>query len=578
MISLWSMNGNKRYLHSFAEARHIDNLNKEAGIPEKQLMGQAALSSFYAIRKYITKIPGRISRILILCGPGNNGGDALALAHLLLEKSHLSLDIDISIFTSAKAKNASASFYAGLLKKLNYPIKGANEFLREKLLSTDLIIEGLLGTGQSSKPRGIILEMLLHIRRYRLNTSESKPRDKPHLISLDLPAGLSEKDPSIFISKHDSIPLNKKELSTKSTSDCKQNTAEKLFLAAPDEIHCYGIDKSALYLSASIRAYTRIRLLHIGFINNEKLPLPKYKLAHFNNFDKKRHQLKINNDYNSDNILYKDFYRDPSAHKYAGHGLLLGGSSGMEGAAIMVANSFFAAGGGILHIMSPEAEKSHATLVQALPTAIFPNETDLPQRKPNCILIGPGLSEKDCLRMQDVIEKWIKESHPRTYFILDASATKLVFKLNFPCQRTILLAHTGEWKALGGLGAIQDTASLERNIDFYQKTFKYHLCIKDSISLLLSMKDNEIRASLFSQPNPALSVAGSGDNLAGILLSLFSRTHMTSNSDSAQYKILLCLKLLYQALENKLHPRSDTFPEAIERLLKKSRNYTKKTL
>ena len=573
------MNGNRLCLYNFAECRQIDALSQQAGLSEKQLMGQAALASYYAIQSHLKEgnhSRQKKERILILCGPGNNGGDALALAHLLISSPHSGLLPEILVFhATGKAKSEAARFYWDILiEKEKFPIGGPEDFLKEKLGGSDLIIEALLGTGQTSPARGAILEMLLHIRKHCLG---SRSRSYPYLISLDLPAGLSEKDPADFAAKGFS-PLSEK---------------EDYFFTAPDEIHCYGVDKLALRLSSSLCAYSKICLLPIGFLNPKILSI-KSRLTHFPELYEEKKK--------SCNILFR---KQASGHKYsAGHGLLIGGSTGMEGAAIMAARSFFAAGGGILQVLLPQAS-SRLKLAKILPTAMFHDKESIDMGiRPRCILIGPGLDPKDLEEMKDSIQEILEHNHSQAYFILDASAANLIHspELSFPPKRTILLSHTGEWKGLGA-SAIKDTESLYANLDFYEKEIgaHAHVLVKDSISVLLSMRENkqeeekkeESEAILFSRPNAALSVAGSGDNLAGILLSLFARKEKFSPSmilggfwrkgedkkriekdeeeqrKDLQNKILLGIHLMHQAIQGRIHPRSDEFALLIEKLLSK---------
>ena len=578
------MNGSEFRLYNFAECRQIDTLSQQAGLSEKQLMGQAALASFYALKAYIQKksdSSNRIQRILILCGPGNNGGDGLALGHLLLSSPQLGSIPEIHIFhSSGEAKSEAARFYWQLLKEIKFPLQSGQDFLKQKLGANDLLIEALLGTGQDSHARGLILEMLLHIRKYR---SQSKFQSYPHLISLDIPAGLSEKDPADFLAKGFCLSPNIKQ---KKTDAGKEN-----WLAAPDEIHCYGLDKLALRLSAALCAHSQIQLLPIGFIGPERLPLAASKLSHFPEL------------YDEKNKTYNTLFRKaPTGHKYtAGHGLLIGGSLGMEGALLMAARAFFAAGGGILHALLPQSD-SRVSLSKALPTIMFHDPGTISwETQADCILIGPGLKAEDLSQMESSIQKLIEQNQSRSYFLLDAAATKLIHKPQFPFspERTILLAHTGEWKALGGL-ALRDTASLYAAMDFYEKKIgaKGHLLIKDSICTFLSVSKGSKRQGaeglLFAKPQAALSVAGSGDSLAGILLALFSRkerciphgilnrTHREGNQERAGYlesrqecaqkeevqtKVLLGLHLMHQALQGRIHPRSDEFALAIERVL-----------
>ena len=352
-----------------------------------------------------------------------------------------------------------------------------------------------------------------------------------------------------------------------------------------------GSIKLALRLSASLCAYSRIKLLPIGFLDPKQLPLHEAKLGHFPElYDEKDEKDNAKHDEedeidkrNKKNKAYTILFRkEASGHKYtAGHALLIGASLGMEGAGLMAARAFFAAGGGILHVLLPKAS-SRAMLTKALPTAMFyDNESCALSSKlrPSSILIGPGLRAEDLEAMLSTIQTLIEQNQSQSYFILDAAAAKLIHRpeLAFPPQRTLLLAHTGEWKALGG-AVIRDTESLYEALDFYEKKIQArgHILIKDSICTLLSSSCENKKALglLFAKPNAALSVAGSGDNLAGILLALFARKaklipkREDGQREDLQSKVLLGLRLLHQAVQGRIHPRSDEFALAIEKLLR----------
>ena len=67
-----------------AQMREIDSRAiRELGIPSMVLMENAGLSLVEEVEKRLSEGPGKIS---VVCGPGNNGGDGLALARLLTEK------------------------------------------------------------------------------------------------------------------------------------------------------------------------------------------------------------------------------------------------------------------------------------------------------------------------------------------------------------------------------------------------------------------------------------------------------------------------------------------------------------
>ena len=224
-----------RPLYSFQACREIDQHSIAAGLPEQQLMGQAALASLHALQPRA----GQFRRYLILCGPGNNGGDGYALAFHLAGTAHCP---PVQIFATAAPRSPAARFYAGLVSQYcqaQVSVHPAEDFRTVALQAGDCVIEALLGTGQDDNLRGTIAELNEQIcagiaaRRADDNTGG------PYFVSLDLPPGINE-----------------------------SSGAAQTHLFVPDEVHCYGVDKLALRLAPPLHDEnkTQIRILPIGFL------------------------------------------------------------------------------------------------------------------------------------------------------------------------------------------------------------------------------------------------------------------------------------------------------------------------
>ena len=153
-------------------ANKCKELDKEAiekiNIPSIILMENAAISIFNEIRNFGDSF-------LIICGKGNNGGDALALArHLILAGK------DVKVFIIAKDKNYSNDFM------INYNI--LNKILDERKIilicnesqiddevnldinKYDIIIDGLFGVGLSRDIEGIFEKIIYSINSNNRNT------------------------------------------------------------------------------------------------------------------------------------------------------------------------------------------------------------------------------------------------------------------------------------------------------------------------------------------------------------------------------------------------------------------------
>ena len=84
------------------EMRAIDRATTEKyGVPSLTLMENAAHGALDTMSEWLTN-PGE-SEIVIICGTGNNGGDGMALARLLIEQSH-----NITVFLAGDKSKLSA--------------------------------------------------------------------------------------------------------------------------------------------------------------------------------------------------------------------------------------------------------------------------------------------------------------------------------------------------------------------------------------------------------------------------------------------------------------------------------------
>ncbi len=553
-------------LFRFDQCRALDADSIAAGIPEQQLMGQAALASLYVLEAAGALTPG--GRVFILCGPGNNGGDGYALACMLAGRVAArdipqitagGTGVDVRLFTIAPPKSPAAQFYAQLAEGLarqsdassdrnqngrtSLSLHSYEDFLRissEQFNTSDTIVEALLGTGQTAAPRGAIAKILEHLR-------ELRPDARPHLVSLDLPVGLRE--------------------------DARGENDTRL---VPDEIHSYGVDKAALRLDPEIAAHSRVRVLPMGFV-----PLDPPEAAGLDSAKTTGERAPIRSlefAAAAPDRLRTLTAKDPLSHKYqAGHGLLLGGSPGMEGALLMAARAFFASGGGILHAVVPDAESRHF-LTGTLPGVMFlDHDRPLPDNlRPRAIAAGPGLAPADLEAGIRLLEPLLASDDFEATLILDAGALPFVNDARFPERlrgRTLLTPHTGEWKRLGG-PKVDCVHALDAALDFHlgesgPRTFAL---IKDAISILFGPGSGNA-IGVRHRPNPALAVAGSGDNLCGILLALFARRGTVSSSTAADgtpaffERIAAALEILDLAARQAHHPRADQFPELIRRAL-----------
>jgi len=155
------------YIHTQATARNIDHAAIETyQIPSLILMEHAAIESTKIIEKHITIDKS----ICILCGPGNNGADGLAIARLLQTK-YSKLFV---VVPEVKNMSEEEKIQFQMIQNLNieYDYNLPNE-------TYDVYIDCIFGTGLSRDITGFYKAMIQNV-----NTTHST------IISIDMPSGI----------------------------------------------------------------------------------------------------------------------------------------------------------------------------------------------------------------------------------------------------------------------------------------------------------------------------------------------------------------------------------------------------
>ena len=145
------------------------------GIATDRLMENAG----YAVAEEVRRILGDINKkqILILIGPGNNGGDGLVAARHLHDWG-----VRVSLFLLGKRPADDKNLR--LVQEQGIACYKDLDGLDERLLSASAVIDALLGTGRSRPLAGIFREALEQV------AVAKKERPELKIIALDLPSGL----------------------------------------------------------------------------------------------------------------------------------------------------------------------------------------------------------------------------------------------------------------------------------------------------------------------------------------------------------------------------------------------------
>jgi hydroxyethylthiazole kinase-like uncharacterized protein yjeF len=454
------------------QIKHIDEQTiAEEPVKPVDLMERAAGQLF---KWYLQKFD-RTRSIFIFVGPGNNGGDGLALARLL-ESNRYEVTVCYVEFT----QKTSQEWKINLQRLKNeakvkfIPLTGIDQF--PVISGRDVIIDGLFGSGLTRTVTGLAAEVIKLI-----NLSEAT------IISIDIPSGMSGDDNTgndfdSMVSADFTLSFQFPKLAFMFAENA-HNTGDWVVLP---------IGLSANAIRNTISPYTYIEKSDAAVL-----------LKRRNKFD----------------------------HKGTfGHGLLISGSSGKTGAAVLGAKAALRTGLGLITCQIPVSG------VQIIQTAI-PEAMVIPDRNEkhlseigntesfNAIGIGPGIGTG--LESQRAVHKLLEEC--RKPMVIDADGLNIL-SLNkewYPLipERAILTPHPKEFERLAGI-SVNGFDRLTKQIEFS----KVHRCIVVLKGANTSITTPDGKVYFNSTGNPGMATAGSGDVLTGILLSFLSQGYTPENA------------------------------------------------
>ncbi len=223
---------------------------------------------------------------------------------------------------------------------------------------------------------------------------------------------------------------------------------------------------------------------------------------------------------NLDTALAKSWYKPRTADSHKGiygHGLLMAGSKGMMGAAVISSRACLRTGIGLLTTMIPAAERT--ILQQCIPEAMlqFKLPTAKLLEKFTAVAIGPGIGKGKATVLQ--LEKIIKAAPKK--LLLDADALNILSANNkmlstLPSQ-TILSPHVKEFDRIFGIHP-----SIEKRIEAAMavaKQLTLIIVLKNAVTIIT---DGE-HIIYNDHPNAGLAKGGSGDMLSGMILALLAQ-------------------------------------------------------
>jgi NAD(P)H-hydrate epimerase len=433
------------------------------------LMERAARQCYRWIKKHAV----RSRTIRIFCAPGNNGGDGLVVARLLAGKGY-----QVLVHLVRVTDKSTDDFTTNLERLQQSPgviiseINGETNF--PEIASDEVVVDAIFGSGLSRPVEGFTAKLIRHI-----NESGAI------IIAIDMPSGLfadkssADKNASIICADY-----------TLSFQFPKQ-----AFFYPENESYVGHWEILDICLSADFIAEAPTDNFYILKPYIQSMLMPRHKFDHKGTF---------------------------------GHGLLIAGSYGKMGAAVMASEATLRAGAGLVTTHIPKV--GYQIMQTALPecmTSIDADEynfTTLPDHLENyqAIAAGPGLGTDS--KTQKALKLLIQNTP--VPLLLDADALNILSEnktwLAFLPSGSIFTPHPKEFERLAGKTKNSfERHELQREFSIKNKAF---VILKGGYTCI-SAPDG--RCFFNSTGNAGMGTGGTGDVLTGVLLGLLAQGYPT---------------------------------------------------
>lgn len=406
----------------------------------------------------------------IFSGPGNNGGDGLAIARMLLEAGKKVKVILLNPFN--RMSDDCKEERSKLLSIDKQCVTEINSVWNPSIIpSSEVNIDAIFGIGLT-RPAEAIFGSAIDF----MNDS-GKPT-----IAIDIPSGIYS----------DKVSLNTGNKTVKASITLTFGTLKRALLVGENapwyglvQVLNIGLDQEFLDSAESKTEVTDEQLLTRIFI-------PKQEFSHKGTF---------------------------------GHGLLITGQTGQMGASVLMARGYLKGGGGLLTLMIPKSERQ--ILQSSVPEAmnIF-LEDQLPDlERYAAIGVGPGLGTGSGRKelMRELLSRF------KGKLILDADALNLLSDesdlMKMVAPGSLLTPHPGEFRRLAGVWK-NDFHKLDMQLAFAKK-YKVILVLKGKNTSIATPN-----GQLYFNPtgNAGMAKGGSGDILAGLLTSMVASGYDSLNA------------------------------------------------
>ncbi len=383
------------------EMRRLEKLCSAEGLSTSELMDQAARALVAVINNWF-ELSGAPKEVVLLVGKGNKGGDALTAGTLLLqEKFRVSA---VLVYPVSKLNPLCSD----RLEKFKEAGGSVHPLHMEKIVSTSLIIDGIVGTGFHGKPDEFISNAIVW----------ANGQDAP-ILAIDIPSGIDG-----------------------STGEVEAVAIDAMMTC------CLGLPKIGCFIGRGWDYAGALLTCDIG--------MPPEIVSHAKS---------------TALLLKKDSLYLPlivrSRHKYeAGYVLGISGSPEMPGAAALSSLATLRSGAGVVRLFT-QPETSHANLApEVIREVIDLGRIEEEQERADALFIGPGLGRSSH------VQKWMQKLLPQLTkpTVVDGDGLyhlSLMSGFSLPAG-SVLTPHHGEMTRL--LGGPPTLESCQRWVEKHEIT------------------------------------------------------------------------------------------------------------
>jgi hydroxyethylthiazole kinase-like uncharacterized protein yjeF len=470
-----------------AEMREVDRLTTERiGLPGLQLMeaaGQSVAEEF--LEKYAHRSAGPPGQVAVLCGKGNNGGDGFVVARHLKEEAD-----EVAVYLFARPEDLRGDGLKNFERWRNLGgtvvvIPNDTEWEKNwpKIAASEVIIDALLGTGIRGPVSGLLGRVIEDVNRLSGNATLPRPG---WIVAVDTPSGLpsdGEETSGPVLRAHLTVTftaLKIGQLVSKQAANCGRLLVR-------------GIGSPA----ALVEEIGKAEMRWAGPDEFSAVPLIRAADAHKGSY---------------------------------GHLLLIAGSVGKTGAAVLAGQAALRAGAGLVTVAAPEpalpiiagiqpeymAEALAVTASGTIAKSACVSQSFREALKAkDAVALGPGLGQHPSTR--EFVRKVVGKVEVPV--VLDADGLNSFTGAGDTLAKRksvhlVITPHPGEMARLLGVSTADVQKDRVKTAVTAARRWNAHVVLKGFHTVIASPKG---RVFVNTTGGPALAKGGSGDVLTGLL-------------------------------------------------------------